>query len=394
MIGLALEGGGAKGAFHMGVVKAFLEEGYRFDGVAGTSIGALNGAIIVQGDFEAGYKLWENMDNSLLFDIEEMQMKKIIDKHIDKETLSYLTSKIKDIFENKGLDTSKIRAVINNIVDEEKIRKSKMDLGIVTVSVTDLKPMELYKEDIPQGMMQDYLMASANIPVFKIEPIDGKYFIDGAFYDNLPVNLLARKGYDEIIAVRTLAVGLTRKLEYPDVKVTNIIPSDNLGSVLNFDNAQIKTNLAMGYFDAVRVLKKLSGRKYYIKPENKDAFLEKMISIPEDSIIKIGNLLHIPDMEPRRMLFEKIYPAMAEYLDIPISESHQDITIGLFENMAEARGIYKYRIREFNQLTDEIRNSSPKTPGNRNIKKLFSPLSDEKILNVVGEEILSTFAKK
>ncbi|MHC1721169.1 MAG: patatin-like phospholipase family protein [Clostridiaceae bacterium] len=394
MIGLALEGGGAKGAFHMGVVKAFLEEGYKFDGVAGTSIGALNGAIIVQGDFEAGYKLWENMDNSLLFDIEEMQMKKIIDKHVDKETLSYLTSKIKDIFENKGLNTSKIRSVINNIVDEAKIRKSEMDFGIVTVSVTDFKPLELYKEDIPEGMIPDYLMASANIPVFKIEPIDGKYYIDGAFYDNLPVNLLARKGYDEIIAVRTLAVGLTRKLENPDVKVTNITPSENLGSMLNFDNAQIKTNLAMGYFDALRVLKNLSGRKYYIRPENKNTFLQKMISVPEESIVKIGNLMHISEMEPKRMLVEKIYPAIAEYLDIPVKASHQDITLGLFESMAEARGIYKYRIREFNELIEEIWNSKPKSSGNRNIKKIFSPLSDENVLNSVGEEILSTFAKK
>jgi len=62
--------------------------------------------------------------------------------------------------------------------------------------------------------------------------------------------------------------------------------------------------------------------------------------------------------------------------------------------MAESRGIYKYRIREFNELTEEIWNSKPKPPGNRNIKKLFSPLSDEKILNSVGEEILSTFANK
>ena len=51
MIGLALEGGGARGAFHMGVVKAFLEEGYEIGGITGTSIGALNGAIIVQGSF-------------------------------------------------------------------------------------------------------------------------------------------------------------------------------------------------------------------------------------------------------------------------------------------------------------------------------------------------------
>ena len=59
MIGLALEGGGARGAFHMGVVKAFLEEGYEIGGITGTSIGALNGAIIVQGSFEEGTDMGE-----------------------------------------------------------------------------------------------------------------------------------------------------------------------------------------------------------------------------------------------------------------------------------------------------------------------------------------------
>ena len=61
MLGLALEGGGAKGAFHIGAVKALLENGYEFDGVVGTSIGAFNGALISQGDFEKAYDLWINM---------------------------------------------------------------------------------------------------------------------------------------------------------------------------------------------------------------------------------------------------------------------------------------------------------------------------------------------
>ncbi|HMM69555.1 MAG TPA: patatin-like phospholipase family protein, partial [Gudongella oleilytica] len=52
MYGLVLEGGGAKGSYHVGVYKALLEEGIPIGGVAGTSIGALNGAMIVQGDFE------------------------------------------------------------------------------------------------------------------------------------------------------------------------------------------------------------------------------------------------------------------------------------------------------------------------------------------------------
>ena len=52
MLGLVLEGGGAKGSYHAGAIKALHESGYSFDGVMGTSIGAINGAIVAQGDTE------------------------------------------------------------------------------------------------------------------------------------------------------------------------------------------------------------------------------------------------------------------------------------------------------------------------------------------------------
>ncbi|HRU42763.1 MAG TPA: patatin-like phospholipase family protein, partial [Candidatus Diapherotrites archaeon] len=132
MYGLALEGGGVRGAFHMGAYKALLEEGYEFGGVTGTSIGALNGAIIAQGDFEAGYKLWESMDTPLLFDIEEEQYRKLIDRKIDRELLFKLAARMGEILENKGIDTSKMRQVLENIINEEKLRKSNTDFGLVT----------------------------------------------------------------------------------------------------------------------------------------------------------------------------------------------------------------------------------------------------------------------
>ena len=59
MRGLALEGGGAKGAFHVGALDAFFERGYRFDMIMGTSIGALNGAMVAEGEFDTLKRLWE-----------------------------------------------------------------------------------------------------------------------------------------------------------------------------------------------------------------------------------------------------------------------------------------------------------------------------------------------
>ena len=60
--GLVLDGGGARGAYQIGAWKALVEAGVKFNAVAGTSVGALNGALICMGDIEkAEGKRWKDM---------------------------------------------------------------------------------------------------------------------------------------------------------------------------------------------------------------------------------------------------------------------------------------------------------------------------------------------
>ena len=57
-LGIALAGGGSKGAYEMGVWQALRELNVSYDIVTGTSIGAVNGVLMVQDDFEQALKLW------------------------------------------------------------------------------------------------------------------------------------------------------------------------------------------------------------------------------------------------------------------------------------------------------------------------------------------------
>lgn len=59
--GLVLAGGGAKGSYEIGVWKALKELNVPISMVAGASVGALNGAIIVQDDYDTACKLWTNL---------------------------------------------------------------------------------------------------------------------------------------------------------------------------------------------------------------------------------------------------------------------------------------------------------------------------------------------
>ena len=58
---LVLGGGGAKGSYQMGAWKAFIELGKTWDIITGTSIGSLNGAVMVEGDFDRAEKLWTDV---------------------------------------------------------------------------------------------------------------------------------------------------------------------------------------------------------------------------------------------------------------------------------------------------------------------------------------------
>ena len=69
MIGLVLEGGGAKGAYHIGVFRALDELNIGLDGVVGTSIGAINGAMIAQGDGPRAWEIWAQIRSSDIFNI-------------------------------------------------------------------------------------------------------------------------------------------------------------------------------------------------------------------------------------------------------------------------------------------------------------------------------------
>ena len=77
MYGLVLEGGGAKGAYHIGVSKALVEIGIEIGGVAGTSVGALNGAMIVQGELDKAYEVWQNINPSQIMNLTENEEKEL-----------------------------------------------------------------------------------------------------------------------------------------------------------------------------------------------------------------------------------------------------------------------------------------------------------------------------
>lgn len=382
MYGLVLEGGGARGSYHIGVYKAIIEEGIEIKGITGTSIGAINGAMIVQGDFDIAYELWNDLSYSMVVNANDEEIKRLKNRKIKMEDLSTIRDMIKNLVTDRGFDISPFKDLLDSYIDEEKIRKSSMDFGMVTVNLTDFKHVEIFKEDIPKDEMKDYLLASAYLPAFKPEKIKGKIYLDGAFYDNLPFKMLESKGYKDLILVRTKAIGITKRYDKDNINIIEISPTDDIGTTFEFESDIAKRNIKLGYYDGLKVLRNLKGHKYYLQPKGEDFYFGLLAKIDEESIDDLGKIIKTPDVTNKRALFEYMIPKIASLLGLDKCFSYEEFILMLLEKKAESLGINKFKIYEFEDLLDIVKTYpiNHREEDNR-INKLLEKVELAKIFN-------------
>ncbi|MBQ4072754.1 MAG: patatin-like phospholipase family protein [Clostridia bacterium] len=353
MKGLVLEGGGAKGSFHVGVLKALFERGYEFQGVAGTSIGAINGALVAQGDFDKLYDLWYSATPSLLFDFDENMVVRILEKNLDKSVYKYIFQTARAVMSSKGVSLDKAKELLDKLVDEKKLRDSSIDFCLVTVEQEDdWKPLELFKKDIPQGEIKDYILTSAYLPIFNRARVGGKMFMDGGIYDNCPVNPLIHNGFDEIIAIRTGARMPSQKVIDRSVKVSYIDPSEPLGKLLDFRTDKIRYNIQLGYYDGLRFLDNLMGVRYYInRPSYKD-FINFVENLNYNTFIEWARILDTKGT--KQHIFSKLVETVTEELDLPWNLTKDDVFIAMIEQFASHFGLEKFKIYSINEFFNEV----------------------------------------
>lgn len=384
MYGLVLEGGGTKGSYHMGVYKAILEEGIEIRAVAGTSIGALNGAMIVQGDYELGLEIWNNISYTDIIQANEEEIDRIINSKLNLEDLKHLSKKLLSLISDRGFDISPFKEMIQKYLDEEKIRTSSMDFGVVTVNVTDLTPIEVFVEDIPNGRVGDYLLASAYLPIFKFERLGGKIYLDGGFYDNLPFKLLQRRGYKDLILVRTHSKGLIRKPPNSD-NVIIISPSRDIGRSYICDRNKVKENINMGYYDALKIFRGLKGNLYYIEPKGEDYYIQYLLDLNEAQIKKILKELDMSAHPTKRVLFEYIIPKLGSLMGLKEDFGYEELLIALLEKRAKVLDVEEFQIYNFEDLLKAVRSAEPseekQKEGTNSIGRLLEKVDFAKYFN-------------
>jgi len=356
MLGLTLEGGGSRGAYQIGAWKAFRKLGIEFDGITGTSVGALNGALMIQGDFDLAYDLWYNMEPSKVLNLDGDVCDILCDDNLVSKELNLVYKHIMKVVKGFGLDTKPLECLVYEHLKEDVIRKSPKDFGIVTICLTDLKPLELHKEDIPLGKIADYLLASSCLPVFKSKKYDGKSFLDGGFYNNLPIDMLYKKGYRDVIAVRLNSQGRIKNCSYEDLNINYIKSHKDLGRAIDFSRDRARRNIQLGYFDTLRYFKDLKGKDYYITGDISEykAF-RYFMSLNEQTIKKLATILNLPHyMSLERALLEGIIPRLFELCDLNKMSCYSDLVFALLERMASIKNINPFEIYTVDMLVEMI----------------------------------------
>ena len=185
---------------------------------------------------------------------------------------------------------------------------------------------------------------------------DGKRYLDGGFYDNLPFKLLESKGYKDLIIVRTHARGFTRRLSSYDLNAIIISPSDDIGSTYEFESEKAKSNIELGYFDGLKAIRGLKGFRYYIDTDkDENYFLGKLFAIDNEQIRRIRTQIKTPDLPDKRVFFEYIIPKLASAMGLAKDFSYEDFIIALMEKRAEACHIERFKIYKYDELLDLIK---------------------------------------
>ncbi len=278
---IVFAGGGSKGAYQLGAWKALQELGESFDIATGTSIGSINAAFYVQNDFAEAEKMWSEVTAG---DI----MENGINLDVSFETIFSQKENIIPFFKNylntKSADNTPFMNTLQRYFSKEKFFSSETDFALMTVNFkgyghSDLVPVEITKADMAaygDDAWKWIAASAACYPVFPVMEIDGQQYIDGGFYDNIPIASAIKLGAAKIVVVDLNTENNHEGyLRHPSV--TYIKPSKDLGSFMNFDRNVLDRSIRLGYNDTMKAYGRYLGMHFtFLKDETGERYIEEL----------------------------------------------------------------------------------------------------------------------
>ena len=204
-IGLALQGGGAHGAFTWGVLERLLEEeSLDFEGVTGTSAGAMNALMMAQGWLEDGRKGAIKKLDLFWKTVAEQSPSKWLGaagraSHSLNQMLMALSNRVSP-YQLNPLDYNPLRKIVSDLCDFNDLRNNCPFKLFIAATQVKTGKIRLFRES---ELDEPHVLASACLPTIqKAVMIDGEPYWDGGFSGNPAVYpLVFDCGGDDILIV-------------------------------------------------------------------------------------------------------------------------------------------------------------------------------------------------
>lgn len=256
---LVLAGGGTRGSYENGAVHALRRLGKDdWNLVCGTSIGALNAVLVVQKDYQAMDDMWHHLSQDQIINGGipiDMDLSEMISERADIQKF------VHRFLKEKGADISPLIQRITDMYHPERFFASDIDFGCVVAKHRTKEPIYVTKEMMKEDGL-DWLISTASAyPAFPVHSFKGGEYIDGGYFDNLPIDEALQLGADEIIAI-----DLNSEPQHPNFMdrpgITYIFPRIETGSFLQFDPQVVQRLEVAGYYDAMKAFGIFDGVKY------------------------------------------------------------------------------------------------------------------------------------
>ena len=204
LVDLALQGGGAHGAFTWGVLDRLLEEPWlKIDGISGTSAGAMNAAVLVHGHQKGGAAgarealgaFWRRVSDAARFSpFKRGPLDVLLGRWTLDSSPMYvamdLMSRLVSPYTMNPLGKNPLRDILAELIDFDVLAQSPIHLFITATNVRTGRG-KVFKND---AVTPDVLLASACLPtMFQAVEIDGEPYWDGGYSGNPTLTPLIRE---------------------------------------------------------------------------------------------------------------------------------------------------------------------------------------------------------
>ena len=261
-IGLVLAGGGARGAYEIGVWKALIELGIDkyIKVVSGTSIGAMNAMLFLHGDYNTAEEIWCNItkDQILPVDEKELTLKGIL-FFLGAKNMGFVKKYLPNLVKGGTISRDGLDEILKK-VDFNKIKTSEVTGYAACTEIPEIKPKYFNINKHTTEEIKDILYATSAIPLlYDSQIVEDITYLDGGIVDNVPVQPVYGEGCDIIIVVQLTYDSKVDRSLYPNTKIIEITYEEGTGGdlmgLLDFDINVVKKRMAMGYKDTIYKLK-------------------------------------------------------------------------------------------------------------------------------------------